>query len=171
MKQLPMIAVAVGLILAAPAALAQPDNGSAANKTAQKSANKAARQDVKQKVRRTTTRKVTRAGRVGHSPVTTKPVTLRKVDVTRYRRVVQAQRRYRIARPWIAPRGYAYRRYSLGQRIPASLLVAGFFLTGVSAYGLESAPYGYVWVREGTDAVLVNRYTGEVIQVQYGLFY
>ncbi len=173
MKRLPMIAAAVGLILAAPAATAQPDKGSAkpANQTAQHRADKNARQDVKQKVRRTTTRKVTRAVRVRHSPVTTKPVTVRRVDVTRYRRAVQAPRRYRIARAWVAPRGFTYRRFGLGERVPTSLLAASFFLSDFGAYGLQSPPYGYVWVRDGADAVLVDRATGEVVQAQYGLFY
>ena len=174
MKRLPMIAAAIGLILAAPAALAQPDKGSAkpAHQTARPSANKAARQSVKQHVRRATTRKVTRANPVRHSPVTTtRKVIVRRVDVTHYRRVVQAPRRYRAARAWVAPRGFTYRRFGLGERIPTALLAASFFLTGFSAYGLESPPSGYVWVRDNTDAVLVDRSTGEVIQVQNGLFY
>ncbi|MGI9168828.1 MAG: RcnB family protein [Caulobacteraceae bacterium] len=98
-------------------------------------------------------------------------MTTRKVDVTRYRKVIQAPRRYRIVRPWIAPRGFTYRRFGLGERVPAALLVASFLLGDFANYGLESPPYGYVWVRDGTDAVLVDRSTGEVIQVQYGLFY
>jgi Ni/Co efflux regulator RcnB len=181
MNRLPMIAAAVGLILAAPAALAQPDNGSAkqAQKADQHPANKAQRQSVKQSVRQTTTRKVTRAterkaavNAPARNPTNVRRnVTVRKVDVTRYRRVVRAPRRYRITRPWIAPRGFTYRRFGLGERIPTSLLAASFFLSDFGAYGLQSPPYGYVWVRDGTDAVLVDRYTGEVIQVQYGLFY
>lgn len=94
-----------------------------------------------------------------------------KVDVSRYRRAVRATRRFHASRPWVAPRGYSYRRFSLGQRIPALLLVSTYFLTDYSLYGLEPAPYGYVWVRDGSDAVLVDRYTGEVIQVQYDIFY
>jgi hypothetical protein len=32
-------------------------------------------------------------------------------------------------------------------------------------------PYGYEWVCYGDDALLVNVYTGEILQVVYGLFY
>jgi len=198
MKRLPMIAAAIGLILVAPAALAQPNNAPA-QKTEQKSANKAARQSAKAPARRATARKTARATQQRAAPrvavnrrVTTQKkaaanavvnrtrnvttnvqrnVTTRKVDFTSYRKVVQAPRRYRAARAWVAPSGFTYRRFSLGQRIPTGLLAANFFLSNFGSYGLLSPPYGYVWVRDGSDAVLVDRYTGEVIQVQYGLFY
>ena len=32
-------------------------------------------------------------------------------------------------------------------------------------------PPGTVWVRYGRDALLIDRYTGEVIQVEYSVFY
>ena len=91
-------------------------------------------------------------------------------NVAQYRRAVQAQHRYHFARPWAAPRGYAYRRFALGERIPPVLLVASFFIPAYATYGLAPPPGGYVWVRNGADAVLVDQATGEVIQVQYGLF-
>ncbi|HWA88966.1 MAG TPA: RcnB family protein [Rhizomicrobium sp.] len=82
----------------------------------------------------------------------------------------RAPHRYRIG-TWHAPRGFAYRRFAIGERIPAVLLAADFFLTGYAAYGLEAPPPGYIWVRDGDDAVLVDRYTGEVIAVEYDVFY
>ncbi len=87
------------------------------------------------------------------------------------RKAVRAPRRYRARRPWIAPRGFAYRRFTLGERVPSVLLAATYFLTNYALYGLAPPPYGYVWIREGSDAVLVNRYTGEVVQVEYDIFY
>jgi Ni/Co efflux regulator RcnB len=51
------------------------------------------------------------------------------------------------------------------------LLAADYFLTSYALYGLAPPPPGYVWVRDGTDAVLVDRYTGQVIQVQEDVFY
>jgi Ni/Co efflux regulator RcnB len=51
------------------------------------------------------------------------------------------------------------------------LLAADFFLTSYWLYGLDPPPPDYVWVRDGPDAVLVDRYTGEVIQVVYDVFY
>jgi Ni/Co efflux regulator RcnB len=38
-------------------------------------------------------------------------------------------------------------------------------------YGLPYPPPGAVWVRYGPDALLIDRYTGEIIEVIYGLFY
>lgn len=185
MQRLPLIAVALGLILATPVAQAQPEKGSAAAAPDQKTAHQArkAATAAKKPVRRATARR--RAATTTARPKatttarkTTKNVNntvtrnVRKtVDITKYRKVVQAPRRYRIAKAWSPPRGFAYRRFGLGERIPSALLVADFFLTGFSSYGLEAPPYGYVWVRDGVDAVLVNQATGEVIQVQYGLFY
>jgi hypothetical protein len=32
-------------------------------------------------------------------------------------------------------------------------------------------PPGTVWVRDNTDALLIDRYTGEVIEVDYNVFY
>jgi Ni/Co efflux regulator RcnB len=38
-------------------------------------------------------------------------------------------------------------------------------------FGLLIPPYGYVWVRYGDDALLVDTRTGMVLQVRYGVFY
>jgi Ni/Co efflux regulator RcnB len=91
------------------------------------------------------------------------------VQVTR--KVIRAPRRFHIARPWVAPRGFVFRHFRLGERVPAVLLMPNYFLLDYALYGLEPAPPGYVWIREGSDAVLVDRYTGEVVQVAYDVFY
>jgi Ni/Co efflux regulator RcnB len=90
------------------------------------------------------------------------------VQVTR--KVVRATRRFRAPRPWVAPRGFTYRRFALGERVPAIFLGATYFLN-FALYGLQAPPPGYIWVRDGNDAVLVDRYTGEVVQVEYDIFY
>lgn len=97
-------------------------------------------------------------------------VTHRHPSVARFHRVIRAPHRFHI-RAWAAPRGFHYRRFRLGERIPRVLLAADFFLTSYWLYGLEPPPPDYVWVRDGPDAVLVDRYTGEVIQVVYDVFY
>ncbi|HVZ92767.1 MAG TPA: RcnB family protein [Rhizomicrobium sp.] len=99
-----------------------------------------------------------------------KVVTHRHPGVAHFHRVVRAPHRFHI-RAWIAPRGFHYRRFRLGERIPRVLLAADFFLTSYWLYGLDPPPPDYVWVRDGPDAVLVDRYTGEVIQVVYDVFY
>ena len=87
------------------------------------------------------------------------------------RKVFRAPRRFHIARPWVAPRGFVFRHFRLGERVPAVLRVPNYFLLDFALYGLAPAPPGYVWIREGSDAVLVDRYTGEVVQVAYDVFY
>ena len=168
MKRLPIITAAIGLALAAPLAMAQPDNGTAPpdqQKMQHRSQpDRAADRQAPPQTAPDRTR--------DRTTTTQRNVNVRRtVDVTGYRRVVQAPRRYRIARPWIAPSGFTYRRFSLDERIPTGLLAANFFLGDFGSYGLVSPPYGYVWVRDGPDALLVNRYNGRVVQVQYGLFY
>ena len=82
----------------------------------------------------------------------------------------RAPHRFHI-RPWIAPRGFYYRRFAIGERVPAVLLISTYFLTDFALYGLEEPDDGYVWVRDGDDAVLVDEETGEVIEVEYDVFY
>ena len=93
-----------------------------------------------------------------------------RANLSRFHKVIRAPRRFHM-RAWIAPRGFHYRRFRIGERIPGVLLAADYFLTSYWLYGLEPPPPGYVWVRDGSDAVLVDRYTGEVIQVVYDAFY
>jgi Nickel/cobalt transporter regulator len=37
-------------------------------------------------------------------------------------------------------------------------------------FALEVPPVGYEWVRDGNDAILVNTDSGEILQVEYGVF-
>ena len=69
------------------------------------------------------------------------------------------------------PRGYGYRHWSVGQRLPATFLAAQFFHDNVAPLGLEIPPPGYRWVRYGPDLILVNLATGDVEEVAYGVFY
>ena len=93
-----------------------------------------------------------------------------RVTVAHYHRVYRAPHRYHI-RAWAAPRGFGYRRFAIGERVPSVFLSADFFLADYTLYGLDAPPPEYVWVRDGSDAVLVDRYTGEVIEVVYDVFY
>lgn len=97
--------------------------------------------------------------------VTTRP----NGNVRITRKVIRAPRRFHI-RAWVAPRGFTYRRFALGERVPTLLLAAPFFLTDFITYGLTPPPPGFVWVRDGSDAVLVDQSSGEVVQVEYDLF-
>jgi len=69
------------------------------------------------------------------------------------------------------PTGYGYRRWSRGQILPLLFLSATYYFTNYAVLGLDPPPYGYQWVRYGPDVLLVNIRTGEVMDVEYGVFY
>jgi Ni/Co efflux regulator RcnB len=94
----------------------------------------------------------------------------RRTGWDRYRRNYDAPRRYRVA-AYRAPRGYRYVRWSHGQRLPAVYLAHEFWLINFGLFGLFAPPPGLVWVRYGPDALLVDMYTGEIVQVRYNAFY
>ena len=91
-------------------------------------------------------------------------------DYSKYRRAVTAPRRFRIG-TYHAPRGYSYRRWNYGQYLPSAYWGRSFWLSNFMVYGLFAPPPDTVWVRYGPDAMLVDRYTGEIISVQYNVFY
>ncbi len=81
-----------------------------------------------------------------------------------------AQQRFHVG-TYRRPHGWYYRRWSYGDFLPAAFFVSTYWLTDYLAFGLEPPPPGLVWVRYGDDALLVDRYSGEVVQVEYGVFY
>ncbi len=46
-----------------------------------------------------------------------------------------------------------------------------YWIGNYVSFGLIGPPDGYQWVRVGDDALLVDVDTGEVLQVEYGVFY
>ena len=74
-------------------------------------------------------------------------------------------------RPYYWPSGYGYRTWREHEYLPFVFLNATWFLNNYYYYDLPAPPYGYRWVRYGPDALLVNVYTGEVMDVVYGVFY
>jgi len=71
---------------------------------------------------------------------------------------------------YIRPAGWYYRRWVFGEVLPAVFWSQNYWIGDYYDFGLPPPPPGYVWVRYGDDALLVNQYTGEVLQVEYGLF-
>ncbi len=86
------------------------------------------------------------------------------------RRNVFARHRFH-AGIYRAPPGYRYRRWSYGAFLPAIYWNRDYWLTDFLAFGLFAPPPGFVWVRYGPDALLIDEYTGEIIQVDYGVFF
>jgi len=64
----------------------------------------------------------------------------------------------------------AYRHFGYGEFWPRAWLSPEYFIADFAAYDLGAPPANYEWVQNGPDALLVNLYTGMVVQVVPGAF-
>ena len=71
---------------------------------------------------------------------------------------------------FVYPRGYAYRRWTIGAILPSLFLTEPYYVD-YDYIGLPPPRGGEEWVRYGPDALLVDTYNGRVIDVAYGVFY
>ena len=69
------------------------------------------------------------------------------------------------------PFGWNYRRWSVGSHIWPSYYRSRFWLNDPWQYRLPPAYGPYRWVRYWDDALLVNIYTGEVVDVIHNFFW
>jgi Ni/Co efflux regulator RcnB len=69
------------------------------------------------------------------------------------------------------PRGYYYREWRRGERLPAAYFSRPYIVYGYRGYHLYDPPRGYGWVRVGNDVVLTALATGLVLDVVYNLYY
>jgi Ni/Co efflux regulator RcnB len=70
------------------------------------------------------------------------------------------------------PRGwYGHRNWYYGAILPSYFLLDDYILNSWWDYGLYEPPYGYEWVRVGPDILLVDPYSGRVVQVVNDAFY
>jgi Ni/Co efflux regulator RcnB len=91
------------------------------------------------------------------------------IDKPTYQHNYQAARSYKIG-PYRRPPGWTARRWAYGQTLPRAYWTAQYIIGDYWLFGLEVAPAGCEWVRDDTDALLVNTSTGEILQVEYGVF-
>ena len=68
------------------------------------------------------------------------------------------------------PFGYNYRRFDIGYRLYGAYLGQQYWIDP-ALYGLPYPPPGTQWVRYWNDAVLVDMYTGEVVDVIRDFFW
>jgi Ni/Co efflux regulator RcnB len=94
----------------------------------------------------------------------------RQFDRQVYQRNITASRRYHW-HSYNRPHGWYYQRWVFGQIFPSIFWARDYWITDYWMFDLPIPPYGYVWVRYGDDALLINRRTGTVLQVVYGVFY
>lgn len=93
-----------------------------------------------------------------------------RYDRRYYPPVYRAPGRYRVA-PYYPPRGWYDRSWGYGDLLPRGWLGLDYVIMDWWAYGLPMPPIGYEWVRVGDDAVLVDTFTGRVVQVAPNLFW
>ncbi len=86
-----------------------------------------------------------------------------------WRRSYFAQRRFE-GPNYAYPQNWYYRRWGYGEFLPIFWIGANYYLDA-NVYGLPYPPIGAEWLREGPDAVLVDVRTGQILSVEYGLFY
>lgn len=69
------------------------------------------------------------------------------------------------------PRGYGYRYYQPGVRVPRVYFDRRYYIGRPEFYRLPPAYGGTRWLRIGSDALLIRAYDGQVVRVIRGLFY
>jgi hypothetical protein len=77
---------------------------------------------------------------------------------------------YRLGR-YSDPYGWGYRRWSIGYSLWPSYYGSNYWLDDPWMYRLPPAYGPYRWVRYYDDALLVNIYTGHVVDVVYNFFW
>lgn len=79
---------------------------------------------------------------------------------------------YRLPR-YYAPSGwsYGYRRFTPGFQLSALLYSSNYWINDPFSYRLPEVDGPYRWVRYYNDALLVDTYTGEVVDTIYDIFW
>jgi Ni/Co efflux regulator RcnB len=93
-----------------------------------------------------------------------------RTTIMKYRANITAPRKFHVA-AYRRPAGYQARRWAFGQRLPSAYFARDYWISNFWLYGLMQPWDGYEWVRVGDDALLVDVDTGEVIRVEYDVFY
>lgn len=91
--------------------------------------------------------------------------------VLKVRANIRAPQRFRAPRAYVRPAGWYPHRWVYGERLPRAFFAPDYFIIDFAAFGLLAPWGGYEWVRYGDDALLIDVETGEVIRVEYDVFY
>lgn len=91
-------------------------------------------------------------------------------DQRRFPREFRPAQRYRgpVYRP---PVGFYIRTWRFNDFLPFGWYNSNYWIDDWWSFGLPMPPIGFEWVRVGRDVLLVDMYTGRVVQVVYGLFW
>jgi Ni/Co efflux regulator RcnB len=91
------------------------------------------------------------------------------VDRGSYQHNFKAARSFHVG-PYHRPSGWAAHTWGYGQILPRAYFASQYILADYWLFALEVPPAGYEWVRDGDDALLVSIDSGEILQVEYGVF-
>jgi Ni/Co efflux regulator RcnB len=86
------------------------------------------------------------------------------------RRAVHAQHRFH-AGAYRRPGGWYAHHWAIGERLPRAWFVRDYWISDWAIYGLWAPIDGLIWVRVGPDAMLVDPLTGEIVAVDYDIFF
>jgi Ni/Co efflux regulator RcnB len=92
-----------------------------------------------------------------------------QVDRTAYQHNFRAARSYHIG-PYRRPPGWTAHRWGYGEILPRVYWGPQYLIGDYWLFGLEVPPVNYEWVRDGNDALLIDTNSGEILQVEYGVF-
>lgn len=81
-----------------------------------------------------------------------------------------APQRYRLP-AYRPPVGFGFRTWSFGQILPPAYFGGNYVLNDFWNYGLPEPPPGTFWIRSSSDALLVERGSGYIIEVAANLFW
>lgn len=87
-----------------------------------------------------------------------------------YHRNFRVSRRFDVP-AYRRPTGWYSHRWTFGEFLPATFWIRDYWILDFELYDLPSPPYGAVWVRVGSDALLIDEVSGEIITVAYDVFY
>ena len=93
----------------------------------------------------------------------------RQFDNNVYQRNYSAPRQYHW-QSYNRPSGWYYQRWVFGQIFPRMFWSQDYWITDYWMFDLPIPPYGYVWVRFGPDALLIDVENGQILSVMYGVF-
>ncbi len=87
-----------------------------------------------------------------------------------FHRDFRASHRFQVS-AYRRPAGWYTHRWAFGEFLPTAFWARDYWLVDFAEYDLPPPPYGAVWVRVDRDALLIDEDSGEVITVEYDVFY
>ena len=93
----------------------------------------------------------------------------KEFDRGAYQHNFQAARSFHIG-PYHRPSGWHDHHWTFGEVLPRAYWAPEYLIADYWLFALEVPPAGYEWVRDGSDAMLINTADGTILQVEYGVF-